>query len=82
MLYLTLPAVGVRYEAVNGAAQKEDRMRCDLRRGHNGRCPCGVVTPCEELVCDERPGHEYPCPECLRREGSPRFADELSDDVN
>jgi hypothetical protein len=52
--------------------------------GHDGRCECGAVVPCEEPDCNEPAGHSYVCPECLRAEKdvshrSTRYADELPD---
>ena len=36
---------------------------------HDGKCPvCGAVVPCLEADCDENPGHEYLCDDCLQRE--------------
>lgn len=39
----------------------------DVDVGHDGRCACGAIVPCEEAGCCEPAGHAYDCPECLAR---------------
>lgn len=36
--------------------------------GHDGKCRCGVLVPCEEPDCSGIPGHEDICEECSRAE--------------